>query len=417
MRTTLLISLAILLVAPICYANRNPIAVKPLDQQIEVYQKNAQLNPKDVTNLNRLSYAFIQKVRQTADASFGASAEQLLNKALTIDPKNYESLYYLALVQMSQHRFLDAKKSALSAISVEPSNSDAYGALGDATYELGQYEECAASYQKMLDRRPSTASYSRAAYYRKLIGDVSGAADLLKRAYELADYNDPENRAWCLFQLGNLAFGAGKLDEAEKLYLMAVEIFPNYYNALAGLGKVNAALGNVESSISYYKKAIAIVPMPEFVSALGDVLTAAGRSQEAKRQYELVEFIGNLSKINKEIYNRQLALFYADHVEQKRTDALKMTEEELKFRKDIYGYDAYAWCLYKNNRYGAAAESMQKALKMKTPDAMLYFHAGMISSALNRNAEVRKYLQKALELNPHFHPLFAKIAQEKLAVR
>lgn len=416
MRTTLLIALTISLITPICYANRNPIAIKPLDQQIEVYQKTALSNPKDVANLNRLSYAFIQKVRQTADASFGASAEQLLNKALTIDPKNYESLYYLALVQMSQHRFVDAKKSALSAISVEPSNSDAYGALGDATYELGQYEECAAAYQKMLDRRPSTASYSRAAYYRKLIGDVSGAADLLKRAYELADYNDPENRAWCLFQLGNLAFGAGKLDEAEKLYSMAVEIFPNYYNALAGLGKVNAALGKVESSISYYKKAIAIVPMPEFVSALGDVLTVAGRSQEAKRQYDLVEFIGNLSKINKEIYNRQLALFYADHVEQKRTDALKMTEEELKFRKDIYGYDAYAWCLYKNGRYSEAAESMQKALKMKTPDAMLYFHAGMISSALNRNVEARKYLQKALELNPHFHPLFANIAHEKLAI-
>lgn len=417
MRTTLLISLALFLVTSVCYANRNPIAVKPLDQQIEVYRKNAQLNPKDVSNLNRLSYAFIQKVRQTADASFGVSAEQLLNKALKIDPKNYESLYYLALVQMSQHRFVDAKKSALSAISVEPSNSDAYGVLGDATYELGQYEECAAAYQKMLDRRPSTASYSRAAYYRKLSGDVSGAADLLKRAFELADYNDPENRAWCLFQLGNLAFGAGKIDEAEKLFSMAVEIFPNYYNALAGLGKVNAALGKVEDSISYYKKAIAIVPMPEFVSALGDVLTAAGKAQEAKRQYELVEFIGNLSKINKEIYNRQLALFYADHVEQKRIEALKMTEEELKFRQDIYGYDAYAWCLYKNGRYSEAAESMQKALRMKTPDAMLNFHAGMISLAVNRTAEARSYFQKAIDLNAHFHPLFEKIAREKLSKR
>lgn len=417
MRTILLITLALFLLTPICYANRNPIAVKPLDQQIEVYQKNAASNPKNVANLNLLSYAYIQKVRQTADASFGTRAEQLVNQALKIDPKNYESLYYLALIQMSKHRFADAKKSALSAISVQPSNSDAYGALGDATYELGQYDECAAAYQKMLDRRPSTASYSRAAYYRKLIGDVAGAADLLKRAYELADYNDPENRAWCLFQLGNLAFGSGKLDEAEKLYSMAVEIFPNYYNALAGLGKVNAALGKIDNSISYYKKAIDIVPMPEFVSALGDVLTASGRLQEAQRQYDLVEFIGSLSKINQEIYNRQLALFYADHVEEKRTEALRMAEQELKIRKDIYGYDAYGWCLYKNGRFSDAADAMQQALKMKTPDAMLYFHAGMISSALNRNAEARQHLQKALELNPKFHPLLAKIAREKLAVR
>src|SRR6185436_15932049 len=146
----------------------------------------------------------------------------------------------------------------------------------------------------------------------------------------------------------------------------------------------------------------------------GDVLTAAGRSQEAKRQYDLVDFIGSLSRINQEIYNRQLALFYADHLEQKRSEALRMTEQELMFRKDIYGYDAYAWCLYKNGRYQQAADSMKQALKMKTPDAMLYFHAGMISSALNRTVEARRYLQKALEINPHFHPLFEKIAREKL---
>jgi tetratricopeptide (TPR) repeat protein len=413
MRTILLLTLT-LFISSVCYANRNPISVKPLDQQIEVFQKGALSNPKDVANLNRLSYAFIQKVRQTADASYGVRAEQLLNQALKIDPKNYDSWYYLALVQMSQHRFTEAKISAQGAISVEPANSDAYGAFGDATFELGQYEECAAAYQKMLDRRPSTASYSRAAYYRRLIGDVAGAADLLKRAYELADYNDPENRAWCLFQLGNLAFSAGRLDEAEKLFSMAIEIFPNYYNALAGLGKVNAAIGKIENSITYYNKAIAIVPMPEFVSALGDVLTSVGRWQEAKRQYDLVHFIGSLSKINQEIYNRQLALFYADHLEQKRSEALRMTEQELMFRKDIYGYDAYAWCLYKNGRYQQAADSMKQALKMKTPDAMLYFHAGMISSALNRTAEARTYLQKALEINPHFHPLFEKIAREKL---
>ncbi|MCI0614571.1 hypothetical protein L0244_16410, partial [bacterium] len=163
-----------------------------------------------------------------------------------------------------------------------------------------------------------------------------------------------------------------------------------------------------------YNKAIAIVPMPEFVSALGDVLTAAGRSQEAKHQYDLVEFIGSLSKINQEIYNRQLALFYADHVEQKRAEALQMAEQELNFRKDIYGYDTYAWCLFRNGRYREAAESMQHALKMKTPDALLYFHAGMISSALNRNVAARSYFHKALDINPHFHPLFAKIAREKL---
>ncbi len=278
---------------------------------------------------------------------------------------------------MSGHQFAAARHTALKAVAVRRTDSTAYGVLGDAAYELGLYEECAKAYQKMMDLRPSTASYSRAAFYRRLVGDLDGATRLMKQALQLADANDIETQSWCLLQMGNFSLAGGKLEEAENRYGYSLKLLPNYYNALAGMAKVKAAKNDHAAAIDYYKKAISVVPMPEYVAALGDLYRQSGRPQKASEQYELVEYIGVISKINRQIYNRQLALFYADH-DRKLPEALKLTSEELRVRKDIFGYDAYAWCLYKNGRIAEAKSAMRKALKMGTIDPLLAGHARAI---------------------------------------
>ena len=56
-----------------------------------------------------------------------------------------------------------------------------------------------------------------------------------------------------------------------------------------------------------------MIPLPETAAALGDVFAALGRREEAARQYALVEYIGRLDRVNKVLYNRELAYFYVDH--------------------------------------------------------------------------------------------------------
>src|SRR5262245_19593801 len=378
MRYTIFTSAIILVNVQSAFADlRLPSASQPLDARISIYQKAVHANPKQTSAINQLAYAYIQKVRATQDQTYNARAEMILKEALSIEPRNYDSLVYLSLVQMAQHRFDEARLTAQKAVRQNPDTSTAYGTLGDASFELGLYDQAAQAYQTMVDLRPATPSYSRAAYYRKLTGDPEGALKLFGQAYELADVNDPESRAWCLLQMGNTAFSIGNISGAEKFYLASLEIFPNYYNSLAALARVKVAQSKLNEAVDLYQKAIAIVPMPEFVAALGDTYALQGNLHEVKKQYELVEYIGLISQLNKEIYNRQLALFYADH-DTKLDKALELTSAEIKFRKDVYGYDAMAWCLYKNGRVSEAVVSMQNALKMGTRDSLLFYHAGMI---------------------------------------
>jgi tetratricopeptide (TPR) repeat protein len=153
--------------------------------------------------------------------------------------------------------------------------------------------------------------------------------------------------------------------------------------------------------------------MPEYIAALGDVYSKVGKSDEARKQYELVEYIGKLNALNKALYNRELAYFYADH-DIKPKEGLELAQRELDYRRDIYAYDVLAWNLFKNGKAEEARDAITKAMRLGTKDAKLFHHAGMIYHWLGDKAKAQKYLRSALATNPHFHILFADEAARTL---
>src|SRR5262249_3264236 len=152
------------------------------------------------------------------------------------------------------------------------------------------------------------ASYSRAAYLRELYGDLQGATDLMTLAVQAGHPRDPEPLAWCLVQLGNVHFNQGHLEEAEAAYQKALATFHQYYQALAALGRVRGAQQQYAEAIAFYQQAVAIVPAPDTIAALGDLLALLGKADEAEKQYTLVEYIEHVNETNQVAYNRQLAL-------------------------------------------------------------------------------------------------------------
>jgi tetratricopeptide (TPR) repeat protein len=198
------------------------------------------------------------------------------------------------------------------------------------------------------------------------------------------------------------------------MYLASLEEYPGYYRGLAGLAKVRAAQGKYNDAAELFKKAIAAVPYPEYAAALGDVFRKIGNAQEAKKQYQLVEFIGYLSQVNQQIHNRDLALFYADY-ELKLNESLELARKELEVRHDIYTWDVLAWSLYKNGKIPEATDAISHALAQGTKDAQLFFHAGMIYEKAGDSAKARSYLQQALATNARFSILYSEKAAETLA--
>jgi tetratricopeptide (TPR) repeat protein len=248
-----------------------------------------------------------------------------------------------------------------------------------------------------------------------LHGDSAEAIRLMKSAIAAGlQTNVPrENLAWLYFEMGERYFQSGDFANAESSYRSGITADPNHYRSLAGLAKVRAAQGRYEESIQLYQRSIAVIPFPPYVAELGDVYERTGKSNEAQRQYDLVEYIGHLSQVNRVLANRELALFYADR-NIKLPEALELARKEFDVRHDVYTWDTLAWVLYKNGQFPDAVEAINKALRLHTNDPLLLFHAGMIYHSVKQDASAEQFLRCALTTNPRFHLFYADTASQTL---
>jgi tetratricopeptide (TPR) repeat protein len=412
-----------------CLAGSPPLRAQQsaTDHLVRNVQAGVKRYPEDYAGYAALGAAYLQKGRETADAADYELAKSALEKSLdrlSNGPAAAFAMTQMAVVCMVEHRFDDALSWAQRALALGSGDPSPWAIAGDALADMGDYNGAFEAYSRLQSFYGSedeklAFSYqrdSRMSFLRFVAGDTQGAIQLMSSAVRTAieTHMPAENIAWSQYQLGEELFLAGETNAAEKAYLASLDECPNYYRALAGLAKVRASQNRYIDAVKLYKEAIARVPYPEYAASLGDVYFKLGQLADAKKQSDLVEFIGYLSQVNQQIHNRDLALFYADH-DLKLRESLSLARKELEVRRDIYTWDVLAWSLFKNDKLQEATEAIAHALQQGTNDPQLFFHAGMIYEKIGDSAKARSYLQRALDINPHFHILHCSTASKTLA--
>ena len=396
------------------------------DNVISFFQWKVSQDPDDFFNYDRLGVAYIQKARETGDIAYYNLADKALEKSLDLEsthPEAAPATKHLATVYYAEHRFGEALALAQKAIDLNPRDITPYALLGDVRSEMGEYEKAWAAYRHLQNPAAAPSANSGVQYLQQsrgsaeslLTGDTQAAIDHMRRAIDISAESRmaQETIAWSKFTLGEIYFQSGDLANAKATYTDALNTHPDYHRALAGLAKVSAAESHLGDAIELYKRAIGIIPLPVYAAALGDVYAKAGNTVEANKQYDLVEYIGRLNSFNQTVYNRELSAFYADH-DLHLEQALELARKEFEVRHDVYTWDALAWVLYKNSQPKQAAAAMKEALHLETKDPLLLFHAGMIYQRLGDSKKAQDYLQRAIALNPQFHPFYADLARATL---
>ena len=383
------------------------------DDRIAMYASLSGATPDDVHYQNQMAATYLQKMRETMDPDYLNRAAKIVDSVLSADRLNYEALRLRSAIELERHSFPRAAANSRELIRIAPEDPWNFGTLGDSLMELGEYSAAADAYQKMVQLRPDMSSYNRAAYYRFVAGDATGAIEIMKMAIDSGS-RSPENVAWCLVDLGNMQTKVGRIEEAGKAYQGALKLFPGYHPAHAGLGKLNAQTGKISEAIDHYSQAQAAVPLPEYAAALEDLYEAAGQPEEARKQAARLAVIERMDQAAGFPANRNLALAYADRG-RNLDRALAMIHEEMKTRRDVYEHDALAWVLYQRKQFAEARQASDKALELNTPEPAFHYHAGMISRALGDRAASRKHLERALALNPNFDPKQAALARAALS--
>jgi len=392
-------------------------------QTILFLEERTKTDPEDFIAQNKLAGYYLQQIRETGDLTYlklAAHASEI--SVATLAPEhNLDGLAEFAQVELTSHEFVAARNHALQLIELQPDKGYPRQMLGDALLELGEYDEAKKAYWLMeqfggVQGLTRVAIEQRLARLALLHGDPRTATERFRKALRMAlavPAPQRETVAWCRWQLGETAFSTGDYATAEKHYRDALVTFPNYFRALASLGRVRAANGDLSEAAVQYEKAISIFPDPSYVAALGDIYHLLSREQDAAAQYKLVEAIAHLNLAAGNLYNRQEALFYADHDIQLEK-AYQNAVQEYVIRKDIYGADAVAWTALKAGKLPEAQAAIKEALKLGTRDSKLLYHAGMIARAAGDRASAASFLKQALDLSPEFDPLQARIARKAL---
>lgn len=386
---------------------------------IRTLEERVRESPEDFVAYSKLSGYYLQRMRETGDGKYLDLAARAAHTSLKILPaeRNASALAALAQAEFAAHDFQAAREHAADLVKMEPRKGFPYQILGEALIELGDYGQAGEVFDRMQQLGGGgIGAETRLARFDLMRGKTDHARRKLENALALAVEDVPRSRetvAWCRWQLGELAFSLGDYEQAERRCREALVEFPDYYRAITGLARALAARGDLTSAIAEAERAVRVLPDPSFVALLGDLYLASGREREAQTQYAVVEQIARLNDSSGVLYNRQLALFYADHGI-KAEQAYKLAVKEYEFRRDIYGADAVAWTALKAGRVSEAKEAIREALRLGTQDARLFYHAGMIARASGDTTAAGEYLRRALDLSPQFDPVQAPLARQAM---
>ncbi len=212
----------------------------------------------------------------------------------------------------------------------------------------------------------------------------------------LADFAEPH------YNIASLYLDLRRYADAEREYLIAIEIDPNYFSAYLGLGSVYNQTGQYEEAINWYKQAIERKKVagetdddPIVHLNLGEVYGKMGRYLEAEG--ELKHAILLSPSTDKAHYN--LGIVYTqlgdyDKAEQAYLTALQNNNRFVEARFNLSG-------LYQLKKdWNRSTEELEKFLAIKGADARAYFQIAWNYQQLEKWTEARTFYLQVLAIDP-----------------
>ncbi len=362
-----------------------------------------------------LAARYLSRARETGDFNDVVLAEKLARKSLELRAdRNSETNVTLISALLEQHRFAEARDLAVELVALEPGVDRYRSMLGDIDLEVGDYDGARAAFTSL--KGPSRGSLSMAPSYARWLeinGNTPAARAMLYRALKQADSLRDIPRepvAWFHLRVADIEMRNGRLRNAGRILHEGREILPLDHRLLSEDARLSALQHDWRKVIALGDSAIVKVLDPATIGVVGDAYAALGDTAKAEEYNKTME-VAVVQQPGS--YHRAWSLFLLDH-NRRVPEVLTKVQEELKTRHDIYGYDLLGWALYKSHRYDEARAAAARALSQGTQDAQLYYHAGMIERAAGNTDTARRYLARALQLNPTFDPLNPAIAKATL---
>jgi protein O-GlcNAc transferase len=326
-----------------------------------------------------------------------SEAEALYRRVLQAQPRHFDSLNLLGVLEFQLGRHHEAVALIDAALQVNPKAAIAYNNRGAALNELKRFEEAAASYSKAIALKPDYAD----AFYNR--GNV--LKELRQYQKALADYDRAialrPNYADAFNNRGGALKGLTRFEEAVTSYRRAIALKSDHADALYNCASALNELKRYQEALASCDQAIALRPhLAEGFNNRGNALKGLKRLEEAVASYD--QAVALKPDYADALSNRGTALS-----ELKRFgEALASYEQAIACQPDHA--DAFfnrGITLVELQRLDDALSSYDQATVLNPGHVGAFFNRGTILLALRRYDEAVASYGRASALDPDFNYL------------
>ncbi len=350
----------------------NALQDEPLFQKTEQeYRKILELKKEGVSDQQiKISPSVVNKIEFLT---------QLYAKAAKLDPQYADAYYNWAKINQDIGKIDEASELYHKTLSLNPGYKDAYFNLGKLYQEENDPEKAIAAYNQTIQIDPENPDL-----YINVIKSLTEAIekDKTNTAYRevrskfVEDFRSLArlNRSSEVFyaNLGDVYQELKDYKSAKSAYEMALDINPNYINALDNLGNTYIQLGQLKEAVLLFEKVLGISPRDFYAHLnLGVVYSRLEDYPKA------IEFYEKAIKINPRAAQ---AYFQLGFIYELKGQAQK------------------------------AIENYQKTVQLKPDDAEAYYNLGNVYAGLNLNAKAIDAYLKTVTINPSHINAFVNLS-------
>lgn len=388
-----------------------PDSGQDLETTIAALQDTLRRVPGDHTSWAALAVAYVEQARVDGDASLYAKANDAAARSLEIEPTdNFSALAAQAAIAAARHEFDVALAKAEQALAINPRDLPALAIRVDALNELGRYADQLTALREADRLQPSTPIAARYSYAFELRGDLDRALEILLDASENGSRAD---KAYVLTLAADILRKQGRLEEARRELDTVQAAVPDYLPARVSEARLAVARGDLEGAVVVWREVVARLPLPEYLTELGELLDHLGRPDEAQAQFDVVRATIQLLEASGVSTDLETALFEADHGSPAR--ALTQARAEWRRRTSVHVADALAWALHRSGREREALGLTRLATRLESPEARFWIHRGAIEAALGMRRPALTHLRRGLDTDPGLSPWQRDQAESVLA--
>lgn len=380
-----------------------------LQQVIALHQERIRQYPDSGLEQAALASAYLRMARATGEQSWYLLADRSAQRSLALLPiDNSEALSVLARITEARHDFAGALRLASQISDPE----EALLIQVTSNLAIGKLSEANQAANALVDATLSMGAFTLQALVQTAQGKQQAALQSFKYALEVEEAGELSNSARTRTLLGRFHYEQGQFKLADDLYREALQILPNYPQALLNRAQLELRQGNYQAAERHYAQ----VAQSHAAPTAFDPLILRGRAQskamqgdraKAETLWAEAETLLRQSFIEESTFSfghrRDLARLLLERGrDQDVPEAVALMQVEVKLRQDAGTLSTYAWALSRAKQWQKAQTVTKQAIALGTRDANLFHLAATIEQALGNSAQANTYLQRVQEIDRQF---------------